>query len=188
MGENSKAIRKPFAKNDFKPLYGFRTKDINYLAGLVESGSVCMKTCKPGASWNGQLLVSLKDARVRERHIRAMKNELMSHYMNHPLPSKQSEYVAYNVEEWDKFAVEKKIGRIDLELWVDKSLATELGKEWLAGRLKGLNKTADPNDCPESVKAMWKAFMGVHAEVAVEAAAVQVFESQYCCHQMDETT
>ena len=64
MGENSKAIRKPFAKNDFKPLYGFCTEDINYLAGLVESGNICMKTCKPGASWNGQLLVSLKDAGV----------------------------------------------------------------------------------------------------------------------------
>ena len=45
-GLDSKAKRKPFVVVDFKPLYGLRPEDVNYLAGLVEAGSVCMKNTK----------------------------------------------------------------------------------------------------------------------------------------------
>ena len=62
-----------------------------------------------------------------------MKNELMLHYKQHQLPSKAADYVPYSAAEWDLLAAEKKITRNDLELWVDKSLATELGMEWLKG-------------------------------------------------------
>lgn len=50
-GESSKINRKPFAKNDFKPLYGSRTEDINFLADFVEKGEVCMKNVKPDATF-----------------------------------------------------------------------------------------------------------------------------------------
>ena len=180
-GDDSKAKRKPFAKNDFKPLYGLWTKDINYLVDLVASGEVYMKNVRPNAIYFGQKVISLIAAGARERQIRVMKNELMLHYKQHQLPSKAADYVPYS-------AAEKKITRNDLELWVDKSLATELGTEWLKGRTQGLNKTTDPNDCPRAMKSMWQSFMGVHAEEAAEATAVECFDMQYCCHVMDDST
>ena len=187
-GDDSKAKRKPFAKNDFKPLYGLRTEDINYLADLVASGEVCMKNVRPNTIYFGRKVIFLIAARARERQIRVMKNELMLHYKQHQLPSKAADYVPNSATEWDLFAAEKKITRNDLELWVDKSLATELGTEWLKGRTQGLNKTTDPNDCPPAVKSMWQSFMGVHAEEVAEAAAVECFDMQYCCHVMDDST
>ena len=77
-----------------------------------------------------------------------MKNELMCHYRDHPLPIKEPEYIPYIAEEFEVFAGEKKITRAELKLWVDKSMATESEKEWLEGQTKALNKTFDPNDCP----------------------------------------
>ena len=147
-GDDSKAKRKPFAKNDFKPLYGLWTEDINYLADLVASGEVCMKNVRPNAIYFGRKVISLIAAGARERQIRVIKNELMLHYKQHQLPSKAADYVLYSAAKWDLFAAEKKITRNDLELWVDKSLAMELGTEWLKGRTQGLNKTTDPNDYP----------------------------------------
>ena len=187
-GDDSKAKRKPFAKDDFKSLYGLRTKDINYLADLVASGEVCMKNVRPSAIYYGRKVISLIAAGARERQIRVMKNELMLHYKQHQLLSKAADYVPYSAAEWDSFAAENKITRNDLELWVDKSLATKLGTEWLKGRTQGLIKTTDPNDCPPAVKSMWQSFMGVHAEEAAKAVAVQSFDMQYCCHEMEDST
>ena len=45
-GPDSKAKRKPFMALDLKPLYGLRPEDVNYLAGQVEAGIVCMKSSK----------------------------------------------------------------------------------------------------------------------------------------------
>ena len=43
--------RKPLAVNDFKPLYGLCAEDVNFLAALVESKKVCIKSSRAkGAS------------------------------------------------------------------------------------------------------------------------------------------
>ena len=117
-----------------------------------------------------------------------MKNELMFHYQNHPLPSKKPEYIPYIAEEFKVFAAEKNITCAQLELWVDKSMATDSGKEWLEGRTKALNKTFDPNDYPEVVKSMWERFMNAHSEETVEAAIRHEFEENYYCRMLDNRT
>ena len=98
--------------------------------------------------------MSIQYVGAREKKIRAMKNELMCHYQDHPLSSKKPEYIPYTAEEFEVFTAKKKITRAELELWVDKSMATESGKEWLEGQVKALNKTFDPNDYPKAVKSM----------------------------------
>ena len=68
-----------------------------------------------------------------------------------------------------------KITREQLEFWVDKSLTTVLGKEWILARMRPLNKTFDPNLCLESVKAMWKTYMSTRAELIVEESLADKF-------------
>jgi hypothetical protein len=42
-GPKSKSRRKPLSYSDYKPLYGLRNEDINYLVEQVENAMVCMK-------------------------------------------------------------------------------------------------------------------------------------------------
>ena len=79
-----------------------------------------------------------------------------------------------------------KITREQLEFWVDKSLTTILGKEWILARTRPLNKTFDPNLCLESVKAMWKTYMSTRAEPTVEESLANKFGKTYFCKVMDE--
>ena len=138
-------------------------------------------------SW-GKPLISIQEAGARGKKIRAMKNELMSHYLGYHLPSKQPEYQPYTAENFDEFAEKNMITRAELELWVDKSLATVAGAKWLDGQTKALNKTFDPEDCPEAVRGMWKRFLSCHAEETVETVNRLEFESEFCCKVLDSRT
>ena len=71
---------------------------------------------------------------------------------------------------------------------MDKSLATKPGAKWLERRIKALNKTFDPNDCPDTVRSMWKRFLTVHAEETAERESRLEFESEYCCRVLDSRT
>jgi hypothetical protein len=59
----------------------------------------------------GQPLTPLIIATTRENKVRAMKNELMCHYRQHPLSSKKLDYIPYTTRQWDEFVAEKKIIR-----------------------------------------------------------------------------
>ena len=123
--------RKPLAVNDFKPLYGLYAEDVNFLAGLVESKKVCIKSSRAkGAS---ATLPTLQNAATQEKLLRVMKNEMMCHYKGFHLPSKKPECVPYTIVEWEGFAAEKKVTRAEVADWLDKAQATDTGKKWLDG-------------------------------------------------------
>ena len=148
---------KPLAVNDFKPLYGLYAEDVNFLAGLVESKKVCIKSSRAkGAS---ATLSTLQDVATREKLLRVMKNEMMCHYMGFHLPSKKPEYVPYTAVEWEGFAAEKKVTHAKVADWLDRALATDTGKKWLDGRTYNFNKTNNPSDCPREVIDMWESFI-----------------------------
>jgi len=73
-----------------------------------------------------------------------------------------------------------------MQLWVDRALAMEAGRNWLDGRAKGLNKTWDPTDCPKSVHEMWEAFIKAKTQVAVAKAMEKGFAEKYLSKVMDE--
>ena len=145
---------KPFVQNDLKPLYGLRPEDIYFLADLVERKEISVKGSKVTKGDKVARLPSLQAAGNRERLMRVMKNELMNHFKKFELPRWKSTYVMYSRKDWDDFAKEKSITRSELESWLDKAYATTVGKKWMDDRNKNLNKTSDPKDCPDVVKAM----------------------------------
>ena len=187
-GPNSKAKRKPFVALDLKPLYGLRPEDVNYLAGQVEAGIVFMKSSKVMKDKWGKPLISIQEAGAREKKIRAMKNELMTKYLGYHLLSKRPEYQPYTAESFDEFTEENRITRVELELWVDKSLAMEAEAKWLNGRTKAFNKTFDAADYPEAVRGMWKRFLSSHAEETMETVNLLEFENEFCCKVLDSRT
>ena len=157
--------QKPLALNDFKPLYGLRVEDINYLAGLVESKKVCVKSSKAkGAS---AALPSLQDVANREKQIRVMKNKMMCYYRKFNLPSKKPDYVPYIDAEWEGFAIEKKVTRAELATWLDKALVKEVGRAWMEGRTQNFNKTHSPSDCPKDLIGLWEIFIEKRAQADV---------------------
>jgi hypothetical protein len=176
---------KPLVQNDYKTLYGLRKDDISYLADLVENKEVCLKASKAKMGDKQQILPSLTEASVRPWLIRAMKNELMCHFEHHKLPNKKSSYTPYTAEAWDQFAHDKKIEHREISHWVDKALISTAGKQWLDGRVKPLNKTTDPKDCPELVKNMWENHIhSVHkSDVANDMRTS--FAENYNCQTMD---
>ena len=147
---------KPLVENDYKTLYGLCKDDISYLADLVENNEVCLKALKAKMEDKQRILPSFAKVGAREWLIWAMKNKLMYHFEHHELPNKKSSYTPYTVEVWDHFAYDKKIEHKEILHWVDKALISIAGKQWLDGRIRPLNKTADPKDCLESVKNMWE--------------------------------
>jgi hypothetical protein len=184
-GYPDKKKLKPLVQNDYKTLYGLRKEDISYLADLVENEEVCLKASKAKTGDKQQILPSLAEAGARERLIRAMKNELMRHFEHHELPSKKSSYTPYTAEAWDQFARDKKIERKEISHWVDKALISAAGKQWLDGRVRPLNKTIDPKDCPESVKNMWENHIhSVHKSDVADDMRTS-FAENYNCQTMD---
>ena len=177
--------RKPLAVNDFKPLYELCAEDVNFLAALVESKKVCIKSSRAkGAS---ATLPTLQDAATREKLLRVMKNEMMCHYKGFHLPSKKPEYVPYTTVEWEGFAAEKKVTRAEVADWLDKALATETGKKWLDGRTRNFNKTNNPSDCPREVIDMWESFIQKRAQADVAEALEAGFAEVYLAKTMDES-
>ena len=60
----------------------------------------------------------------------------------------------YSSADWEDFAQDKSITRVDLESLLDKAYASTVGKKWMDDRNRNLNKTSDLKDCPDMVKAM----------------------------------
>ena len=157
----SKEKQKPFLQHDFKTLYGLCTEDmmdINYLADLVDAKKIWMKSSKRTKAnpYVETQLPTLPVAGARERLVHAMKSKLTCHYCQHPLLSRLLEYIPYTAAEWDAFASRMKITCEQLKFWVDKSLMAVLRKEWILARTRPLNKTFDPNLCPEFVRQCGK--------------------------------
>ena len=153
--KNYNLKRKPFVQNDLKPLYGLRPKDIHFFADLMERKEISVKGSKATKGDKVARLPSLQALGNRERLMRVMKNELMNHFKKWKLPSRKSTYIMYSCADWDDFAKEKSITRVELESWLDKAYATTVGKKWMDDRNRNLNKTSNPKDCPDMVKAMW---------------------------------
>jgi hypothetical protein len=68
---------------------------------------------------------------------------------------------------------------------VDKAYATVVGKKWMDKRSRPLNKTFDPNNCPESMKAMWDTFIYAAGEKLVVAELRTSFSRKYRFEAMD---
>ena len=178
------AKRKPLTLNDFKPLYGLRAEDINYLAGLVETQKVSIKSSRArGAS---ATLPTLQDVATREKLMRVMKNEMMCKYRNFHLPSKKPKYVPYSDAEWERFAAGKNVTRAELADWLDKALAMDTGKKWIEGRMRNFNKTHNPSDCPKEVIEMWESFIEKRAQADVAQALEEGFAEVYLAKTMDK--
>ena len=118
--------------------------------------------------------------------MRVMKNELMNHFKKFELPSRKSTYVMYSWEDWDDFAKEKSITRAELESWLDKAYATTVGKKWMDDRNRNLNKTSDPKDCPDVVKAMWDAHIYTTNQASVAVDIQSKFAGKYKCFVLDK--
>ena len=118
--------------------------------------------------------------------MRVMKNKLMNHFKKFELPSWKSTYVMYLHTDWDDFAKEKSITRAKLESWLDKAYATIVGKKWTDDRNRNLNKTSDPKDCPNVVKAMWDAHIYATNQALVAADIQSKFAGKYKCVVLDK--
>jgi hypothetical protein len=163
--ENAK--RKPLVQNDLKPLYGMRAEDIDHLAQLVEAKKVCIKSSVAKRGDESATMITLMAAGQQEKFIRVMKNEFMCHFHNHELPSRKPTYFPYSKESYDSFIESMKISWTKVEHWVDRALASTVGKKWLDDRTKGLNKTSDPNDNPSWVHNMWSSHIYATGELTI---------------------
>ena len=131
-------------------------------------------------------LPSLQVAGNWERLMRVMRNELMNHFKKWELPSRKSTYVMYSCTDWDDFAKEKSITREELESWLDKTYATIVGKKWMDDQNRNLNKTSDPKDCPDVVKAMWDSHIYATNQALVAADIQSKFTRKYKCVVLDK--
>ena len=178
--------RKPFVQNDLKPLYGLQLEDIHFLAVLVERKEIFVKGSKATKGDKVAKLPFLQAAGNREHLMRVMKNELMNHFKKFKLPIRKSIYVMYSREDWDDFAKKKSITRAELESWLDKAYATTVGKKWMDDLNRNLNKTSDPKDCLDVVKAMWDAHIYATNQASVAADIQSKFAGKYKCVVLDK--
>ena len=154
---------KPFVQNDLKPLYDLRLEDIYFLADLVERKEIAVKGSKATKGDKVAKLPFLQAAGNWEWLMRAMKNELMrvmknklmNYFLKWELPSQKSTYIIYSSADWEDFAKDKSITRVELESWLDKAYTSTVGKKLMDYQNRNLNKTSDPKDYPDMVKAMW---------------------------------
>ena len=178
--------RKLFVQNDLKPLYSLRPEDIHFLADLVERKEISMKGSKATKGDKVARLPSLQAAGNRERLMRVMKNELMNHFLKWELPSRKSTYVMYSSMDWEDFAKDKSITRAELESWLDKAYASIVGKKWMDDRNRNLNKTFDPKNCPDIMRAIWNSHRYATNQASVAADIQRKFAEKYKCIVLDK--
>ena len=130
-------------------------------------------------------LPSLQAAGNRERLMRVM-NELMNHFKKWELPSRKSTYIMYSCADWEDFAKEKFITRAELESWLDKAYASTVEKKWMDDWNRNLNKTFDPKDCLDMVKAMWNSHIYATNQASVAADIQSKFAGKYKCVVLDK--
>ena len=114
-----------------------------------------------------------------------MKNELMNHIGNWMLLSLKSSYVMYTSLDWENLAKEKSINRARPKSSPNKAYATTVGKKWLDDCNKNINKTSNPKDCSNMIKAMWNAHIYSTKEEEVVANIQSKFAKKYICIVMD---
>ena len=69
---------------------------------------------------------------------------------------------------------------------MDKANATTLGKKWMDDWNRNLNKTSNPKDCPDVVKAMWDAYIYATNQTSVAADIQSKFTGKYKCVVLDK--
>ena len=92
----------------------------------------------------------------------------------------------YSCADADDFAKEKSITRAELESWLDKAYATTVEKKWMDDRNRNLNKTSNPKDCPDVVKAMWDSHIYATNQASVVADIQSKFAGKYKCVVLDK--
>ena len=178
--------RKPFMQNDLKSLYSLRPEDIHFFADLVERNEISVKESKATKGDKVARLSSLHAAGNREWLMRVMKNELMNYFLKWELPRRKSTYIMYSSSNWKDFAKDKSITRAELESWLDKAYVSTMGKKWMDDRNRNLNKTSDPKDCPDMVKAMWNSHIYATNQASVAADIQSKFVGKYKCIVLDK--
>ena len=89
-------------------------------------------------------------------------------------------------KDWDDFAKEKSITRVELESWLDKAYTTTVEKKWIGDRNRNLNKTSNPKDYPDVVKAMWDFHIYTTNQALVAADIQSKFVGKYKCIVLDK--
>ena len=118
--------------------------------------------------------------------MKVMNNELMNHFLKWMLPSQKSSYVMYSSADWKDFAQDKSITHAKLESWLDKVYASIVGKKWMDDRNRNLNKTSNPKDCPDIVKAMWDSHIYATKQPSVAGDIQSKFAGKYKCVVLDK--
>ena len=178
--------RKPFVQNDLKPLYDLRPEDIHFLADLVERKEISMKGSKATKGDKVARPPSLQAAGNREQLMRVMKNKLMNHFLKWELPSRKSTYVIYSSADWEDFAKNKSITCAELESLLDKAYASTVGEKWMDNWNRNLNKTSNPKDCLDMVKAMWDSHIYATKQAQVGVDIQRKFTGKYKCIVLDK--
>ena len=106
----------------------------------------------------------------------------MLKYKNFALPSKVADYVSYLKEAWDNFAVEHKISRSDLLMWVEATLASFQGSKWMDGRMKPNVRAVE--ETPEVLHSFSKQYIHEGEGVASASTDVSLFDSKYICRTL----
>jgi hypothetical protein len=117
-----------------------RVEDVRYLADLVDYKSISIKNTKAKLSKDIKGIWTLYDVLARKRQIRAMKNELIFHFLNIELPSKKPLYILFTDVKWEDFTSQKGIDCRDLENWVNIAMASSARSRWITERIRPLNK------------------------------------------------
>ena len=92
----------------------------------------------------------------------------------------------YLSADWEDFAKDKSISHVELESWLDKAYASIVGKKWMEDQNRKLNKTSDPKDCPDMVKAMWDSHIYATNQASVAAYIQSKFAGKYKCIVLDK--
>jgi hypothetical protein len=180
-----KSKRPHLKQNDFKWLYKMRAEDLDFLADEVLSKKVSVKSSTKKNNQPG-VPDSLNHAADLEKRIRHVKNAMMLKYKNFALPSKAADYVPYPKEAWDTFAAEHKIGRSDLLMWVEATLASFQGSKWMDGRMKPNVRAVE--ETPEVLLSLWKQHIPEGTGVASASTDVSLFDSKYICRTLAART
>ena len=176
--------RKAIVRNDLKPLYGLRLEDIYFLANLVEQKEISVKGSKAMKGDKVARLPSLQAAGNRERLMRVMKYELMNQEVEAAKPKKYIRHVLmHELGRLRQGEVHYSCGAREL---VGKGVRHDCGKKWMDDWNRNLNKTFDPKDCPDVVKAMWDSHIYATNQASIAVDIQSKFAGKYKCVVLDK--
>jgi len=82
--------------------------------------------------------------------------------------------------------MEKKDGHTKITLYIDKVMATPIGKLQLEKCTKNLNKIYSSMDCPKAIHKMWESFINSKPQVVVKEAMENDFVKNYLSKTIDK--